>query len=148
MPSWDAPQLNDKQLILAQLLALGKDADDVAKIVGVPVEYVRMMKKSSLFLTKVQDERAKYIDAQRAAAREKIVKAVNEDVVDKVIWLAKNSEDEKVRLAASIELLKQAELQEKKMKVTETREVRVNLTPAQAKLTEAIIAEDVEVKDE
>ena len=144
MTSYPPPQLNDRQLMLAQLLALEKSPQEVADIVGVPIEYVRLMKKSSLFLTKVKDERDKYLDGLRMAAREKIVREADKSV-DTLVRLRDYSEDEKVVLAASNKLIDQAELLDKKMKVTETREVRVNLTPAQSKLTEAIIAEGEEV---
>ena len=149
MPSYPPPQLNDRQLMLAQLLALEKSPQEVADIVGVPIEYVRLMKKSSLFLTKVKDERDKYLDGLRMAAREKIVREADKSV-DTLVRLRDYSEDEKVVLAASNKLIDQAELLDKKMKVSEERRVSVTISPEKTKLVQAIISEgdDEPTRDE
>lgn len=141
MPTYPPPSLNDQQLMLAQLLALEKPIEEVADIVGVSVQYVRIMKKNNLFLSKVKDEKDKYLDSLRLAARIKVVEMVS-DAVDTVHTIMRCSDDERVKLQAASKLIDQAELLDKKLKVSEERRVSVTISPEKTKLIQAVIAED------
>ena len=81
------------------------------------------------------------------AAREKIDKEADKSI-DTLVFLRDSADDQRIKFQAAAKIIDQAELLDKKMKVTETREVRVNLTPAQTRMTEAIIAESDEVEND
>lgn len=126
--------------MLAQLLALGRDPHEIAETLGIPLSYISLMKKSALFLTKVQEERDKFIKGKRIEAEEEIAGEWLKSV-RVLASLRDNSEDERVILQAASKILDKGPIFERKQ-VTEKTEVKVNFTQSQEKLVQAVIAED------
>ena len=140
MPSYPPPSPTDKQVLLAQMLALGEDHKVIADTLNLPLSYIKLMLKSSLFLTKVKEEQDRFINGKRMAAEKRLA-----EVWDKAIGnlerLMDHSEDERVILQAASKILEKGPIFEK-AKVVEKRELKVSFTPTQEKLVEAVLVED------
>ena len=140
MPSYPPPSPTDKQVLLAQMLALGEDHKIIADTLNLPLSYIKLMLKSSLFLTKVKEEQDRFINGKRMAAEKRLAE-VWDKAVGKLEQLMDYSEDEKVILQAASKILDKSRVFERE-KVVEKRELKVSFTPTQEKLVEAVLVED------
>lgn len=119
---------------------MGEDHNTIADTLNLPLSYIKLMLKSSLFLTKVKEEQDRFINGKRMAAEKRLAE-VWDKAVGKLEQLMDYSEDEKVILQAASKILDKSRVFERE-KVVEKRELKVSFTPTQEKLVEAVLVED------
>lgn len=138
MVDYPAIPPNDTQRLIAELVAYGKPLDEIARTANCTVEYVRVMKRSSLFMSMVREVKEQRVEAIRQEAREKIVSEARASVETIVGIRDDDGLDPKVRLAAASKLLDEAELRRGKVVQSESHRVSITLNPKQAELLEAV----------